>query len=651
MQPFRFRLLLFLFLITIGLQTRAQTVCTGSLGDPVINQDFGSGGNPGAPLPATVTDYTYTTDACPPDGSYTIASRTAGCFSSSWHTVLQDHTGNPNGYMMIINASNNPGRFFSQRTTVGALCQNTTYEFSAWIMNLILPSSCGGASSKPNITFIIETPSGTPLQTFRTPDIQPTSAPLWVQQKTFFTTPAGVTDVVVRMINNAPGGCGNDLLLDDITFRACGPVVQAGFAGQISVSEQNVCENQPANYTITANPSSGYSNPAYQWQQNLNNGAGWADIAGQTGISLNVVYPSAQLGSYQYRLGVAESANIGSLNCRVYSNAVTINVTAYPSVPFINPIAVCEGEVLTLAATGGATYLWEGPGLAPTTQNPVNIPNASVANGGRYTVTVTSAAGCQTIGYADVTIMPKPVIVISGTQDICRGSSTSLSALTEDALSYRWSPAVGLSDATMGSPVASPTVSTLYTVTVTGSNGCTNTAQVQVNVIDLPVADAGGDKKIFQGQSVQLDGSATGNILSYTWSPADYLDNPNSPTPVATPVEDITYTLTVVSANNCGTAQSDVFVRVFKKIVIPNTFSPNGDGINDIWNIEALETYPLSNISIFNRGGKQVFNQNGYSKPWTGMLNSQPLPAGTYYYVIDLKNDTPPLSGWVLIAR
>jgi gliding motility-associated-like protein len=92
-------------------------------------------------------------------------------------------------------------------------------------------------------------------------------------------------------------------------------------------------------------------------------------------------------------------------------------------------------------------------------------------------------------------------------------------------------------------------------------------------------------------------------------------------------------------------------VRVYKKIIIPNTFSPNNDGINDYWNIDALVTYPGSSILIFNRYGQQVYQSTGYARPWDGTYNGSPLPQGTYYYIIDLKNNTPKLTGWVLIVR
>ncbi len=172
-----------------------------------------------------------------------------------------------------------------------------------------------------------------------------------------------------------------------------------------------------------------------------------------------------------------------------------------------------------------------------------------------------------------------------------------------------------------------------------------------VTVNQIPVADAGSDKILFEGQSATLNGTVTGdNIVSYSWTPATFLNDPTSLTPIATPTDNITYTLTAVSST-CGTSTSSVFVRVYKKITIPNTFSPNNDGVNDTWNIDALVTYPDCSIQIYNRWGQPVYQGTGYAKPWDGNHNGSRLPEGTYYYVIDLKNNTPRLSGWVLIVR
>lgn len=88
-----------------------------------------------------------------------------------------------------------------------------------------------------------------------------------------------------------------------------------------------------------------------------------------------------------------------------------------------------------------------------------------------------------------------------------------------------------------------------------------------------------------------------------------------------------------------------------KSIGIPNTFTPNGDGINDVWNIQSLTYFPLCTVNIYNRYGSLVYQSKGYDKPWDGMYNGTIMPVGTYYYVINLQNGTAALAGYVTVVR
>ena len=250
-----FRILFFFItlLFFFSSELRAQ-LCQGSLGDPVVNITFGAGQNPG-PAVSSGTNYSYVASGCPDDGNYTVANSVGSCFNNTWHST-RDHTGNPNGYMMVVNASYTPGDFFVKK--VDGLCPNTTYEFAAWIYNLLQPYACQANGIKPNITFNIETADGHVLQTYSTGDIQHDEG--WKQYGFFFSTTTEINSVVLRMTNNAPGGCGNDLLLDDITFRACGPLVSANING--SLDSVDVCTGDKSVFTFLADVSSGYSDPA-----------------------------------------------------------------------------------------------------------------------------------------------------------------------------------------------------------------------------------------------------------------------------------------------------------------------------------------------------------------------------------------------------
>ena len=628
-------------------------VCNGSLGDAVIDQNFGAGTNPGPPLAGYITNMAYTTNNCPNDGEYTISNSLTGagnCHPETWYNVATDHTGNPNGYMMIVNASYAPSIFFTQ--AANGLCPNTTYEFSAYILNLCIPSFVTASFSQPNITFSIETTSGQVLATDTTGTIPPTSynqGPTWVPYGTYFTTPANVTNLVVVMTNNAPGGNGNDFILDDITFRACGPVIQEGFSSTTGVKSKSLCQGENANYTLKANVVSN-GTPAFQWQSNnLQNG--WDDMPGQTAETLDISFVNAVPGLYQYRLGVANGSAITNIGCRVYSPPLTVTVNPLPSVPAIAPQTVCEGYPLTLTASGGASYTWTGPNMAPSSQNPLVINNVTPANAGTYTVVALSDSGCTGVPVqATVNVIPKVVSSINtNAVAICAGETTQLTA--SGGIYYKWSPSEGLNNDGIPNPVANPLQTTTYTVHV-GNGGCTDSSKtVTVTVNQNPVANAGSNITLFEGQSAKLNGSIKGdNITSYYWAPATFLDNPNSLTPVTTPTDNITYTLTAIS-QTCGTSTSSIYVRVYKKIIVPNAFSPNNDGINDYWDIKSLDTYPGGTTSVYNRYGQQVFQSTGYTRPWDGTYNGAQLPSGTYYYIIDLKDTQPKIAGWVVIVR
>ncbi len=261
-----------------------------------------------------------------------------------------------------------------------------------------------------------------------------------------------------------------------------------------------------------------------------------------------------------------------------------------------------------------------------------------------------SDSGCAAAPVlARVNVLPKIVPVVSPDVAICAGENTRLSA--SGGLYYKWNPSTGLDNDTLASPTATPVQTTTYTVAISNGACSDSSKSITVTVNQNPVANAGSEIILFEGQSAQLHGTMVGNnITGFSWSPTTFLTDTSSLTPTTTPTGDVTYTLTVVS-QTCGTSTSSVFVRVYKKITVPNTFSPNNDGINDVWNIDALVTYPESVTQVFDRYGQQVFQSTGYSKPWDGKYNGSALPAGTYYYIIDLKNNTPKMSGWVLIVK
>lgn len=185
---------------------------------------------------------------------------------------------------------------------------------------------------------------------------------------------------------------------------------------------------------------------------------------------------------------------------------------------------------------------------------------------------------------------------------------------------------------------------------VTAADGCAADTSGFIIVYASPVANAGPDKFLLEGGYITLDGSATGNNITFTWTPVSYLDNPAILKPKVTALQDIVYTLSVTSADGCK-ASDEVVVKILKQIKVPNAFSPNGDGINDTWVIQYLESYPDCTVDVYNRYGQVVFHSTGYTKPWDGRINGQSLPVGTYYWIINPKNGRGRENGSVTILR
>ncbi len=404
-------------------------------------------------------------------------------------------------------------------------------------------------------------------------------------------------------------------------------------------------------------PTGGTNKYSYQWQKSTDN-INFTDIVGDSLINY---HPTVIATTTYFRRVVVSGV------CAVpsKSNVIPIIINSLTLNNIITPPAVVSfcvtGDPDNLVGSvpsggnGAYTYQWQSSTDSITF---INIPQAisrdydpPVINTTTYYRRMATSAVCSTpVASNTVTITVNPPFAINKSAvTICSGSSVALNA-TGGTLFNIWSPAIGLSNTTIPNPIASPLVTTTYTVLI--DNGtCNTTKTVTITVIPKPTVDAGQDIAILGGGKAQLNGVITGNNFQYSWSPTTYLDNPNSLSPVSTPLTDMTYTLTATSELGCFIVSAKVSVKVYNDIVIPNTFTPNGDGINDTWDIGVLNTNSNIVITVYNRNGTPVFKSVGYTKRWDGKYNGSPLPFGTYYYTIDLKNGSKPLSGWVSLIK
>lgn len=226
------------------------------------------------------------------------------------------------------------------------------------------------------------------------------------------------------------------------------------------------------------------------------------------------------------------------------TDAVTVTLNPLPTVSVSNDAVICLGQNVPLIASGAASYTWSpGTGLSITTgATTIATPAATIT----YTVTGTDANGCQNTDDVLITVNPLPAVSAGNDVTICAGTPTRLTAT--GAASYSWSPAAGLSSATVADPLATPPATATYTVTGTDGNGCQNTDAVTVTVNPLPTVDAGADVTMCAGASTVLTGAGA---TTYVWSPATNLSSTTAATVTSTATVTVTYTLTGTDANGC----------------------------------------------------------------------------------------------------
>ncbi len=221
-------------------------------------------------------------------------------------------------------------------------------------------------------------------------------------------------------------------------------------------------------------------------------------------------------------------------------NSVPIVTTSHDSIDY------CENSGgVNISASGGVTYVWSPTtGLSdPNIASPVADPSMST----NYVVVVSDNSGCSTTASIYFNVHSNQGNANAGAdKEICQGESTNLNA--SGGVSYQWSPTTGLSASDIHNPVASPSITTTYTVIAIDQNGCTDLDSVQVVVRGRPTADAGTEQELCVGDGIML--SASGGD-TYSWSPTESLDDPSSQSPIASPLQVTTYTVTVTNAFGC----------------------------------------------------------------------------------------------------
>jgi gliding motility-associated-like protein len=454
-----------------------------------------------------------------------------------------------------------------------------------------------------------------------------------------FNPPAGVNTVVVRVaVLPTSAFCGEDFAIDDIKVAARGPAIQASFLNESdAVIVKAGCFQQSPSFTLTGSMDAFYPNPAYVWQQSTNNGLTWLDIPGATNTNYTQVFTQAD--TILYRLSGSDATLIGNNNCRVVSRWRRIEIDGLPQLSSLqNNSPVCAGEVIKLNAEGATRYEWSGPnGFVETVPFP-QIFNASLSDSGWYYVKYFSFGGCDNLDSAYVTVKGFDADAGPDTA-ICK--SESLKLISNAAQSWQWQPATGLSNAQVAHPLASPEVTTLYTVFMKDELGCSDTAQVLITVknqVPLTATFQSSDYICQPTDSLFFKWQGTGAAKKWLWQ----FGNGKSDT-MALPTVQYYYPgntigsyqarLTVTDNAGCTSTTTKLLQVVNNcNLQVPAAFSPNADGLNDyLWPLNAWKATDIW-FAVFNRNGNRVFETRKWPGKWDGYYKGEPQPPGVYVW-------------------
>lgn len=381
-----------------------------------------------------------------------------------------------------------------------------------------------------------------------------------------------------------------------------------------------VCISNP---TVFQDNSTLFFSPASSWHWTFNNG--------QTSTMQQPSYTYTATGTHPVTL-VVTNAN----GCK---DTITQNVVVNP-LPVISAgadTAICVGDAAQLSASGGVSYIWTpSTGLSSTT---VAAPTANPTSTTNYMVVGTDNNGCKSSDQVKVELQTKTTSDIGPDTTVCLGSSVQLNA--SGAQLYEWSPPASLDNAAVPNPNASPVVTTVYTLVAREGSCIPDTSKVKVTVLPTPSVNAGTDQTIVAGGSIVLNASGT-QIDDFLWSPASTLSCTACSNPTATPLQTTEYV--VLATNDYGCSDKDtVVIRIIcnqSQVFIPNTFTPNGDGQNDVFYPHGTGLDKVKSFRVYNRWGQLVFEKNNFqvndrSSGWDGTFNGEEQNPDIYVYVME----------------
>ncbi len=452
-------------------------------------------------------------------------------------------------------------------------------------------------------------PTSTPL-TFEWDFGDPTtSSDVSTQQYPTYTYPDTGTYFVTLRVNKGSGsaGCG------DTTFA----LVKIYSSGSSAFTNTNTCPNAPMTFVDQSTTPYGTVSE-WLWL--------FGDSLNTSSTQQNPAHTYSAAGSYNVTL-----ISTNSFGCKdtlvkpvVVFEAGVSNFTYTPPCIF-QPVTFTSTQPAKVA-----TYNWTlSDGSNSGSPNPVYTYNTP----GIFQVKLVAVSqdGCVDSTTKLIEVQTPLVAVVDSAINACAGFPVQLNA--SGGLYYSWSPANNLNDPFSASPVTQVAGNTTFTVIV--SNDCfSDTATTNVQVRPLPTVNAGNDTTIYRDTYVWLSGSTDG--ISYFWNPSKWIDEPFNLNSKAQPRETIWYELFATNEWGC-TAKDSVLITVISLnlLDLPTAFSPNNDGVNDVFRIARwLNVERIDEFAVYNRWGQKVFSTNNMEDGWNGTVKNEKADMGVYVWMV-----------------
>jgi gliding motility-associated-like protein len=425
----------------------------------------------------------------------------------------------------------------------------------------------------------------------------------------------------------------------------------------------NGCTGIPKNFDIIVNPINNVAQPADQALCNEANTTAINFAGTVTGTTYSWTNNNALVGLAA--AGTGDIATFKAINKTALPVTATITVSpvsaSCPGLPktfdiLIHPTPdveassnaiVCLGNTMQLNATGATQYSWSPAANLSCVgcANPMAKPTDSIL----YTVKGSNAAGCFAFDSVMLSVIKPFAMTVSPNDTLCVGNAVNISAF--NASRYVWSPGIGLNRTDIANPTVKTNTSTTYRVVGYDNHQCfTDTGFVTIIVGYNPNVNIGPDRNLSTGTILRLNAITSGGpIVSWMWTPAQDLSCNNCPAPTTTVKNNSVYAVTVTNTFGC-TAADTILINSFCKsaqVFIPNAFSPDGDGLNDVLMVRGRGV-TVKSFRIFNRWGELVFEKSNFYPNdlkfgWDGKVKGIPASPDVFVYTAEVicDNDIP----------